>query len=133
MGRERPAGGVRVGGRPGGRPSTPMEPAAMRNVTTNISPTVGLGDARSRRSFLVRALGASALAAPALSLISATQASAGPKNNKKATGLTAELLGEIMNDEAAHVKVLQNLLDDEDNPLPVPIRPAPNLDKDALT
>lgn len=105
----------------------------MRDVVTNNSPDGASGRARSRRSFLMRALGASALAAPALTLMSATRASAGPKNNKKATGLNAELLQEIMNDESAHVKILQNLLDDEDNPLPVPIRAAPNFDKDALT
>jgi hypothetical protein len=105
----------------------------MRDVTTNKTLDGASGLARSRRTFLARALGASALAVPALSLVSASRASAGSKNNKKASGLSAELLQEIMNDEAAHVKVLQNLLDDPDNPLPVPIRKSPNLDKDALT
>jgi hypothetical protein len=105
----------------------------MRDVTTNNAPDSARGAARSRRTFLARALGASALAVPALSLVSPLPASAGPKNNKKASGLSAELLQEIMNDEAAHVKILQNLLDDADNPLPVPIRKSPNLDKDALT
>jgi hypothetical protein len=105
----------------------------MRDVTTNNTLKGTPEPARSRRMFLARALGASALAVPALSLMSPLRASAGQKNNKKASGLSAELLQEIMNDEAAHVKVLQNLLDDPDNPLPVPIRKSPNLDKDALT
>jgi rubrerythrin len=85
--------------------------------------------AHSRRSFLTRAMGASALAVPALGLVSAPSATAAPakKGDKKATGLTAELLDEIMKDEAAHVLVIQNLLDDPDNPLPVPIRKAPKL------
>jgi hypothetical protein len=49
------------------------------------------------------------------------------------TGLTATLLQEIMNDEAAHVRVIKNLLDDPDNPLPVPIRKQPKLDMAELT
>ena len=45
-----------------------------------------------------------------------------PANQKKLTGLNAELINEIMNDEDQHVPIIQNLLDDPDNPLPVPIR-----------
>src|SRR5437763_1418013 len=85
--------------------------------------------ARSRRSFLVRALGAAA-AVPAVGLLTTPRAVAG---SKKATGLEARLLGEIMDDEAAHVKVIQNLLDDPDNPLPTPIRKVPHLNTKALT
>src|SRR5437660_12655330 len=102
----------------------------MRDVTTNNTP--GAPPPRhSRRSFLARAAGASALAVPALGLVSAPKASAAP--SKKVTGLTAELLQEIMNDEAAHVRIIQNLLNDPDNPLPVPIRKPPKLDTAALT
>ena len=102
----------------------------MHDVDTNNTPGGAPEPTRSRRSFLAGALGASALAVPALGLVSAPRAGAAPptKNAKKLTGLTAELLQEIMNDEAAHVRVIQNLLDDPDNPLPVPIRKAPNLD-----
>jgi hypothetical protein len=97
------------------------------NDTPDRAPARG----RSRRSFLARALGASALAAPALGLVAAPRAAVGAP--RKVGGPTATLLQEIMNDEAAHVKVIQNLLDDDDNPLPVPIRPSPKLDADALT
>jgi hypothetical protein len=80
--------------------------------------------ARSRRSFLTRAAGASALALPAFSLAMTSKASAA--GSKKVTGLTATLLQEIMNDEAQHVPIIQNLLNDSGNPLPVPIRKPPN-------
>ena len=87
--------------------------------------------APSRRSFLTRAVAASALAVPALGLAAAPRAAAGAP--KKLTGPTAALLQEIMNDEAAHVRIIQNLLDDPDNPLPVPIRKRPRLDMAELT
>jgi hypothetical protein len=99
----------------------------IANDTPDRAPARG----RSRRSFLARALGASALAAPALGLVAAPGAAVGAP--RKVGGPTATLLQEIMNDEAAHVKIIQNLLDDDDNPLPVPIRPSPKLDSDALT
>ena len=102
-----------------------------RQPIPNHAPAGDPGAARSRRSFLGRALGASALALPAVGLVSTPRAAVG--SPKKVGGPTATLLQEIMNDEAAHVKVIQNLLDDDDNPLPVPIRPAPKLDTDALT
>jgi Ferritin-like domain len=106
----------------------------MHDVATNNTPGGAPEPARSRRSFLARALGASALAVPALGLVSAPRAGAAPpKNPKKLSGLTAELLQEIMNDEAAHVRVVQNLLDDPDNPLPVPIRKPPKFDMAELT
>jgi hypothetical protein len=79
----------------------------------------------SRRSFLSRAAGVSAVVVPALTLITARKAHAAGRN--KLTGLAAELITEVMSDEDQHVPILQNLLDDPDNPLPVPIRPSPNL------
>jgi hypothetical protein len=66
---------------------------------------------------------------PALTLAAPRAAAGSPK---KAGGLKARLLEEIMDDEAAHVKVIQSLLDDPDNPLPTPIRKVPNLDEKAL-
>jgi hypothetical protein len=106
----------------------------MRDKAANSTPGGAPDPVRSRRSFLARAMGASALAVPALGLVSAPRVSADPpRGHKKATGLIATLLQEIMNDEADHVKVLQNLLDDEDNPLPVPIRKPPKLDVAELT
>jgi hypothetical protein len=86
--------------------------------------------AGSRRSFLTRAAGASALALPALGLALSSQARAA--GTKKLTGLTATLLQEIMNDEAQHVPIIKNLLDDPDNPLRVPIRKPPNFNMAVL-
>ena len=106
----------------------------MRDKAANNTPGGVPDPVRSRRLFLARAMGASALAVPALGLVSAPRVSAAsPGGHKKATGLIATLLQEIMNDEADHVKVVQNLLDDEDNPLPVPIRKPPKLDVAELT
>jgi hypothetical protein len=51
---------------------------------------------------------------------------------KKLTGLSSVLIHEIMNDEAQHVPILQNLLNDPDNPLPVPIRARPGLNMKQL-
>jgi hypothetical protein len=79
----------------------------------------------SRRSFLTRAAGVSALAVPTLTLITSRKAEAG--HAKKLTGLNAELIMEVQGDEDQHVPIIQNLLDDPDNPLPVPIRQPPNL------
>jgi hypothetical protein len=104
----------------------------MRDVSANNTPGGAPGQAPSRRSFLARAARISALSVPALGLVSATRATAGPPP-KKVTGLTATLLQEIMNDEADHVRVIQDLLDDPDNPLPVPIRKPPKLDMAELT
>jgi hypothetical protein len=99
------------------------------------------GPVPSRRSFLARAAGASAVALPALTLLSSSkaQAKAKPKPKPKPvqptklTGLTATLLQEIMTDEATHVTIIQHLLTDPDNPLPVPIRRRPSLNLAALT
>jgi hypothetical protein len=95
----------------------------------------------SRRSFLTRAAGASAVALPALTLLSSSTAQAKakpkpkpkPRQPTKLTGLTATLLQEIMNDEASHVTIIQHLLNDPDNPLPVPIRMPPTFNLAALT
>ncbi len=101
----------------------------------------------SRRSFLTRAAGASAVVLPALTLLNSSRAKAAqpkkvtqPKPSKptagqptKLTGLTATLLQEIMNDEATHVTIIQHLLNDPDNPLPVPIRTPPTFNLAALT
>ena len=97
----------------------------MSDMTSNETNEIAAATPGSRRSFLTRMAGVSAVAVPALTLITARKAHAG--SPKKLTGLTAELLNEIMNDEAQHVPILKNLLDDPDNPLPVPIRPQPNL------
>jgi hypothetical protein len=99
------------------------------------------GPVPSRRSFLARAAGASAVALPALTLLSSSKAQAKAKAKAKAqpaqptklTGLTATLLQEIMNDEATHVTIIQHLLTDPDNPLPVPIRKPPTFNLAALT
>jgi Ferritin-like domain len=47
--------------------------------------------------------------------------------SKILTGLNAELIMEVQSDEDQHVPIIQGLLDDPDNPLPVPIRKSPNL------
>jgi hypothetical protein len=85
---------------------------------------------RSRRSFLTRAAGASALALPALSLAMTSKARAA--STHKVTGLSATLLQEIMDDEAQHVPIIKNLLNDPDNPLPIPIRQPPHFNRAAL-
>jgi hypothetical protein len=99
----------------------------------------------SRRSFLTRAAGVTAVALPALTLLNLSKAKGAapkrkpappkptPTHSQKLTGLTATLLQEIMNDEATHVTIIQHLLTDPDNPLPVPIRRPPSLNLAALT
>ena len=64
-------------------------------------------------------------------MITTRKAHAGSKH--KLTGLAAELINEVMNDEDAHVPIIQNLLDDPDNPLPIPIRQPPNFNIQRLT
>ena len=81
--------------------------------------------ASSRRSFLARAAGASALTAPGLTTILSGKAAAATP--KKLTGISATLIREVMSDEDQHVPILQTLLDDPDNPLTVPIRKPPTL------
>jgi hypothetical protein len=102
----------------------------MTDVPANDTREEAPEPAGSRRSFLTRAAGASALALPALGLAMSSKAQAAAP--KKLTGLTALLLQEIMNDEAQHVPIIKNLLNDPDNPLPVPIRKPPNFNMAAL-
>jgi hypothetical protein len=103
----------------------------MSDVPANDIKTNAPETARSRRSFLTQAAGVSALAVPTFGLAMSSNARAG--GPKKLTGLTATLLQEIMNDEAQHVPILKNLLNDPDNPLPIPIRNPPNFNMAALT
>lgn len=79
---------------------------------------------RSRRGFLSRAAGLSAAAAGGLIVSAGGEAIAA---SGKLRGTAAELIQEIMGDEDQHVPIIQGLLDDPDNPLPVPIRKPPNL------
>jgi Ferritin-like domain len=85
---------------------------------------------RSRRSFLTRAAGVSAVAVPTLTLLTRREARAA--GSDKLRGPNAELINEIMNDEDQHVPIIQNLLDDPDNPLPIPIRQPPNFNMHRL-
>ena len=87
--------------------------------------------ARSRRSFLGRAAAATALAGPTFVVITSRKARAAAQH--RLTGLNAELINEIMNDEDQHVPIIQNLLNDPDNPLPIPIRQPPNFNLNRLT
>jgi hypothetical protein len=87
--------------------------------------------APSRRSFLTRAAAASALAVPTFAVIGSRKAQAAVPH--KLVGLAAELINEVMADEDQHVPIIQNLLNDPDNPLPVPIRQPPNFNLQRLT
>lgn len=94
----------------------------------------------SRRSFL---RGATGLAVPGLAVAASSTVWAAkpmlkpkPKPKPKPLppphvtvdpGVIRVLIHEIMNDEAAHVPILQGKLDDEDNPLTPKIRPSPVL------
>jgi hypothetical protein len=86
--------------------------------------------APSRRSFLTRAAGVSAVVVPTLTLITSRKSGAAGPN--KLTGLNAALISEIMDDENQHVPIIQNLLDDPDNPLPIPIRQPPQFNMQRL-
>jgi len=117
----------------------------MRRLISNPNPRVEPGLAASpptqtedsRRSFL---RGATALAVPGLVVAtSSTVLAAKPKPKPRPKpppppphvtvepGVIRVLIHEIMNDEAAHVPILQGLLDDADNPLNPKIRPSPIL------
>lgn len=81
---------------------------------------------RSRRGFLrTSALGVSTAAV----LTTAAASAASPKRRFRLPelypGQNTALFQEILNDEAAHVQILQRLLDDDENTLPK--RPVPNL------
>ena len=95
----------------------------------SLSPAT-LAARRTRRSFLNRAAGAAALALPA-GLIATNTAEAAGKGHKL-RGHAAILIQEVRADEDQHVPILQNLLDDADNPLNPKIRPAPTLRLDRL-
>jgi len=94
-------------------------------------PTETAESVPTRRSFLMRAAGVSAVAVPALTLITSRKAHA--QSSKKLTGLAAELINEVQSDEDQHVPIIQNLLDDPDNPLPIPIRQPPRFNIQRLT
>ena len=102
----------------------------MNEVPTNATRENAHEVAPSRRLFLTRAAGVSALAVPTLTVITSRNAHA--LGSPKLTGLKAELINEILNDESQHVAIVQNLLDDPDNPLPVPIRQPPNFNMKRL-
>jgi hypothetical protein len=102
----------------------------MNDETPSRPATAAEESRRSRRTFLTRAAGASALALPALALAMPKQAVAG--SPKKLTGLAATLINEILDDESQHVAIVQNLLDDPGNPLPIPIRQPPNFNMKRL-
>jgi hypothetical protein len=99
-------------------------------------PVQGSGDAprepqsSSRRLFLTRAAGVSAVVVPTLTLLTSKKSRA--EVGGKLTGLAAELINEVMSDEDQHVPIIQNLLDDPDNPLPIPIRQPPHFNLDRL-
>jgi hypothetical protein len=84
----------------------------------------------TRRSFLGRSMATAALVVPGT--IAATTSHCLGASAKKLTGLSATLINEIMEDEMQHVPIVQNLLNDPDNPLPIPIRMPPNLNMKAL-
>jgi hypothetical protein len=105
----------------------------MSSDTNFTSPSEDAQPAPSRRSFLTRAAGISAVAVPTLTLITSRKAHAQQGSKKKLTGLAAELIEEVMSDEDAHVPIIQNLLDDPDNPLPIPIRQPPHFNIQRLT
>src|SRR5262249_49970787 len=69
--------------------------------------------APTRRSFLSRAAGLSTLAVPVVTLMTSGKARA--QGSGRLTGLNAELINEILADEAQHVPIIQNLLNDPDN------------------
>jgi len=88
-------------------------------------------NAPSRRSFLTRAAAASALTVPTFAVITSRKSLGA--GHHKLTGLAAELINEVKSDEDQHVPIIQNLLDDPDNPLPVPIRRPPHFNLARLT
>jgi hypothetical protein len=102
----------------------------MSNMHTGETRDHNAAATPSRRGFLSRAAGISAVAVPALTLITSKKSRA--ETGGKLTGLNAELINEIMNDEDQHVPIIQNLLNDPDNPLPIPIRQPPNFNMKRL-
>ena len=84
----------------------------------------------SRRHFLRSSMTTAAVAVPGVLATSASRCFAGSGN--KLTGFSATLINEVLEDELQHVAIVQNLLDDPDNPLPVPIRKPPNFNLQRL-
>ena len=95
----------------------------MRNRNASVPP------APSRRSFLLDSMTAAAVVVPGALMASTPCLGSSPK---RLTGLAATLIHEIKNDEDQHVPILMNLLNDPDNPLPVPIRRPPNFNMKRL-
>jgi hypothetical protein len=86
----------------------------------------------SRREFLSKAsLAAFPVAALATTATALATEGRGNRSGRFTLGvnsmLSAALIREIMDDEAAHVPILKKLLDDVDNPLTPKIRPMPML------
>jgi hypothetical protein len=93
--------------------------------------TMKADESGTRRSFLKTSAASAALAAPAIMMARpSTLLAAGSAG--KLTGLSATLIKEIMEDEAQHVPIIQNLLNDPGNPLPIPIRMPPNFNMKRL-
>jgi len=88
---------------------------------------------RSRRSFLIRSATTAAvvpglvLAPSALSRAATPRRPPNPLPPRISPALFRTLIMEIQNDEAAHVPILQEKLNDPDNALNPPIRPMPVL------
>lgn len=96
------------------------------------APLAGV-DAKSRRSFLIRSAAAGAVA-PGLLLAGPSRSQAASKKKPPppaplgvSTALISVLIKEIMNDEAAHVPILQAKLVDPDNPFTPKVRTPPVL------
>lgn len=107
----------------------------MTDVSTNPNHDEAAQPAPSRRRFLTKAGVTSALALPAITLLTSRKARAGKGPSRKPnptpapmvlTGQAAILINEVLSDENQHVPILQGLLNDPDNPLPIPIRQPPN-------
>lgn len=82
----------------------------------------------ARRSFFRGTLAGVAAGIPALLLGARECKASGPRRHtlpELHRGQNMTLFQEILDDESAHVEILQTLLQDEDNPLPA--RPFPNL------
>ena len=103
----------------------------MSNMTSDQTHDDSSAATRSRRGFLGRAAGMSRIGG---SDADCDYYQEGARRDQgKLTGLAAELINEVMNDEDQHVPIIQNLLDDPDNPLPIPIRQPPNFNLQRLT
>ena len=86
--------------------------------------------APSRRSFLRSSMTTAAVAVPGA--LAASDSTCLGASHNKLTGLAATLIREIRSDEAQHVPIIQNLLNDSGNPLPVKIRQPPHFNMKRL-